>query len=70
MSGDDDGQAYILTPNSQAPDDWSYSQTTVVKPGGETVGQCACADVDGDGNVELFVPSYSTSIVYVYRIYM
>ncbi|XP_045177427.2 uncharacterized protein LOC123537655 [Mercenaria mercenaria] len=70
LSGDDNGSAYILTAKSQDKTNWDYTQTTVVTTGGETVGQLACADVDGDGKLELFVPSYSTSVVYVYRLDM
>ncbi|XP_060562491.1 uncharacterized protein LOC132722077 [Ruditapes philippinarum] len=70
VSGDDNGGAYILTANSENKNDWTYTQTTVVTTGGETVGQLACADVDGDGMLELFVPSYSTSVTDVYRLEM
>ena len=31
VSGDDDGSAYVLTPDSQDSDDWSYTQTEVRK---------------------------------------
>ena len=32
-----------------------------------TVGQLSAADVDGDGWVEVFAPSYSTNQLYVYK---
>ncbi|XP_052801531.1 uncharacterized protein LOC128232167 [Mya arenaria] len=66
VSGDDNGHVFVLSPHSQDADDWSYTQTTFFHNGG-TVGQLSFGDVDGDGNTEIFVPSYSTSSVLVYR---
>ena len=40
VSGDDDGQAYVLRPASDASDDWRpYEKSLIVNSGGETVGQ-------------------------------
>lgn len=40
VSGDDDGHAYVLRPRSDATDDWSpYEKSVIVSSGGETVGR-------------------------------
>lgn len=66
LSGDDDGRAYMFEPNSQNPDDWSYRKVTFCDAGTGTVGELSAADVDADGYVEVFVPSYSKNEVLVY----
>lgn len=66
LSGDDEGTAYVLSPVSDDPKNWIYNQTIILKTGGDTVGQIACADVNGDGLTEIFIPSYSTSEVFVF----
>lgn len=30
VSGDDDGNVYVLTPDSESTDSWDYTQTTVI----------------------------------------
>lgn len=66
LSGDDDGRAYMFTPNSEDPTDWSYISNTFCDAGDGTVGELAAADVDGDGYVDVFVPSYNQNEVLVY----
>ncbi|XP_002127502.2 uncharacterized protein LOC100183211 [Ciona intestinalis] len=58
VSGDDDGNAYVLTADSEDANQWSYSQTTIFKGSG-TVGGIAVGDVDGDGFMEVFIPAYT-----------
>lgn len=38
VSGDDDGKHYILTPNSQDPNDWTYTKNVLVDTGATTSG--------------------------------
>ena len=56
----------MLSPTSEDPKNWTYNRTLILRTGKDTVGQMACADVDGDGVKELFIPSYSTSEVFVF----
>ena len=67
MSGDDDGKAYYFEPVSNNSSDWTYTMMTFLDAGNGTVGELSSADVDGDGFVEVFVPSYATNEVFVYR---
>ena len=67
MSGDDDGKAYYFEPVSNNSSDWTYTKMTFLDAGNGTVGELSSADVDGDGFVEVFVPSYTTNEVFVYR---
>lgn len=67
LSGDDDGHAYYLEPRSDEPSDWTYEMQIILNAGDGTVGELSFADVDGDGYVEIFVPSYSTNEVFVYK---
>ncbi|KAK3103545.1 hypothetical protein FSP39_020030 [Pinctada imbricata] len=66
VSGDDDGRAYIMEPTSSDSNNWSYSKRAFYDTGSGTVGQMAFADVDGDGYVDIFVPSYTVGEVLVY----
>ena len=66
VSGDDDGQAHLLVPSSNAVSDWSYQQTTFLDAGVGTVGGIATGDVDGDGYNEVFVPGFSAGEVHVF----
>ncbi|XP_076811235.1 uncharacterized protein LOC143455832 isoform X2 [Clavelina lepadiformis] len=64
VSGDDDGNAYVLTANSEDSSDWSYTQTTIYKDNG-TIGGIGIADVDGDGYTEIFIPAYTVKKIAV-----
>nr|XP_039254892.1 uncharacterized protein LOC120331802 [Styela clava] len=64
VSGDDDGQAYLLVPNTEDPSDWSYTKSTIFRAFG-TVGTMAIGDVDGDGYTEIFIPAYNTKQIIV-----
>lgn len=66
LSGDDDGRAYMFEPNSQSPDDWSYTKVTFCDAGDGTVGELSAGDIDADGYLEVIVPSYSKDEVIVY----
>ena len=66
VSGDDDGQAYLVQPSSSDLSDWSYQQSVFLDVGTSTVGAIASADVDGDGYNEVFVPSFDEGLVYVF----
>jgi hypothetical protein len=65
IGGDGAEEAYLLSPNSQSPSDWTYSIVTVVDVGG-TVGQVLAADLNGDGATEFLVPNYTHGQVLVY----
>nr|XP_039254637.1 uncharacterized protein LOC120331605 [Styela clava] len=64
LSGDDDGHAYLLVPNSEDPLDWTYKKSTIFRALG-TVGTIAVGDIDGDGYTEMFIPGYSTNQIVV-----
>ncbi|KAL4225728.1 hypothetical protein ACF0H5_016417 [Mactra antiquata] len=66
LSGDDDGRAYIYEPLTQDPLDWSYNKTTFCDAGSGTVGEVSAADIDGDGLLEIIVPSYTTGDIFIY----
>ncbi|KAK7093644.1 uncharacterized protein [Littorina saxatilis] len=66
VSGDDDGQAYLIKPASNGVSDWSYQQSKFLDVGTGTVGGISCADVDGDGYNEVFVPAYTEGAVHVF----
>jgi len=74
LSGDDGGMIDILAPNSQDPDDWTYttqtvySTTTADGQGLYTVGTPRAFDVNGDGLAELFVPAYSENKLLMYSL--
>ncbi|KAJ8298842.1 hypothetical protein KUTeg_022902 [Tegillarca granosa] len=67
LSGDDNGRAYLLVPTSASNTDWSYNLTTFLDAGDGTVGELTYADVDNDGFNEVFVPSYSTNELFVFK---
>jgi len=56
----------MFEPTTQDADDWSYSEVTFCDAGDGTVGEISAGDVDGDGFLEVFVPSYSQNEVIVY----
>lgn len=66
LSGDDDGRAYLFQPRSPNPTDWTYSEDVFCDAGTGTVGELSAADVDDDGYLEVFVPSYTENEVIVY----
>lgn len=63
MSGDDDGRAYSYEAHSQDPTDWTYTKTTFFDAGSGTVGELSAGDVDNDGYIDVFAPSYSRNEV-------
>lgn len=67
VSGDDDGHAYVLRPRSDATDDWSpYEKSVIVSSGGETVGTLAIGDMDADGYTDMIISGYSANKLFVY----
>ncbi|KAH9488002.1 hypothetical protein Btru_066802 [Bulinus truncatus] len=69
VAGDDSAVLSVLTANAPTdPNNWQYTRNDFMKTGTSTVGGISFADVDGDGRVELFAPSYDESAVYVYRL--
>lgn len=59
LAGDAAQIAYVLVPGEKP---WEYKTTTLINCGC-TVGALAVKDVDGDGNVEIFVPCYDNNKV-------
>ncbi|XP_059179524.1 uncharacterized protein LOC131958472 [Physella acuta] len=69
VAGDDAAVVSLLTPAAPSdPNNWNYARNDFLTTGSSTVGGLSFADVDGDGRVELFVPSYDEGKVDVYRL--
>ncbi|CAG7834280.1 unnamed protein product [Allacma fusca] len=66
VSGDDDGKHYILEPNSEDANDWSYTKHILVDTEKTTSGKFAVVDLDGDGYTEIVAAGYSSGTIYVY----
>ena len=56
VSGADDGRVYLLRPRSWSEYIWHYDTDVILHRENSRIGVPAVADVDGDGNVEVFVP--------------
>ena len=56
VSGADDGRVYLLRPRSWSEYIWHYDTDIILHRENSRIGVPAVADVDGDGNVEVFVP--------------
>ncbi len=68
VAGDGDQRAYLLTPTSQLPKDWTYKMSLVWDCAG-TVGRQVAGDVDGDAStIELFVPCYDSGNIQVFQL--
>ncbi|CAK8697335.1 unnamed protein product [Clavelina lepadiformis] len=65
LTGDDDGQAWVLTADSEEQTEWSYSATVIYTQRKGTVGAIAVGDADGDGYAEVFLPSYEEKFIRV-----
>mmetsp|Transcript_10400 Transcript_10400/g.22797 ORF Transcript_10400/g.22797 Transcript_10400/m.22797 type:complete len:461 (+) Transcript_10400:40-1422(+) len=65
LSGDDGGMVDVLSPVSEAMNDWKYTKETVytstgtTQQGVRTVGRVLVADMDQTGKPELYIPSYA-----------
>jgi hypothetical protein len=66
LSGDDDGRMYILYPDTEARDDWTYRKNILLDTMDTTIGKMAHGDVDNDGYEEIIVAGYSVGQLYVY----
>ena len=66
VSGADDGKVYVLKAKSWSSYIWHYTTTVVLKRNSR-IGVPAVADVDGDGNVEIFVPELNYIHVLTYK---
>ena len=66
VGGDGSTKVHILVPNSQNPNNWSYTERVPLKVKG-TVGQIAIGDIDNDGKNEIIVPAYDEHTIYVLR---
>lgn len=69
LSGDDDGSVYLLEAvHDNDPSDWQYNVKTIYESTKSTIGQISIEDVDNDGHLEMFVPSYNDGKVFIYRL--
>ncbi len=70
VSGDDDGNIYIMEPVSSDPDVWIYNLLPpfLDQAPGNIAGNPSVADLDGDGYSEIIAASYTGNqlIVYTY----
>lgn len=66
LSGDDDGNHYILTPKSENKDDFRYDIHTLIETGDTTCGTQAIEDLDGDGYVEIVSSGFSIGKVFIH----
>ena len=64
-SGDGSQRVHFLSPVSEDPANWEYSESILLDVG-STIGQIAIADVDSDGFVEVFVPAYDAGRIEVF----
>lgn len=68
MTGDDDGKAYIFEScTDSSPNDWCYTKTSIFQANRGTVGAPAAKDVDGDGDIEIFIPTWTDGKVHVLK---
>lgn len=68
LSGDDDSHAYILNAVSESVSDWSYHSNKILDTKSGTVGGITSHDIDGDGNLEIFVPAYSNNLIHIFKL--
>lgn len=66
VAGDGSQSAYLLTPRSEDPKDWSYQETVILKVKSGVIGQIAVEDVDSDGITEIFVPAYDENRIHIF----
>uniref|UniRef100_A0A0P4ZNF2 VCBS repeat-containing protein n=1 Tax=Daphnia magna TaxID=35525 RepID=A0A0P4ZNF2_9CRUS len=67
VSGDDDGKIYILRPKTEAANDFSpYEKTVLIDTNAQTAGKPAVGDLDGDGYTDFVAPGYSADKLYVF----
>lgn len=65
VSGDGSQNAHILVPASEDPNNWDYTEKSFLNAEA-TVGKMAVDDVNGDGLLEIFVPSYDKNTIHVF----
>ncbi len=66
VSGDGTQRAHILKPTSEDAGNWDYEKTDILDAGA-TVGLSSAADLNGDGLLEVMVPSYDKNVIYVFE---
>ena len=64
VAGDGSTKVHILVPDSQDPNNWSYTENVPLKVKG-TVGQIDIGDIDNDGQNEIVVPAYDEHTIYI-----
>ena len=66
VSGDDDGNHYILEPISEDRGNWTYLKNLLIDTEKDTVGKYSIVDLDGDGYNEIVAAGYSIGRIYVF----
>ncbi|XP_069938772.1 uncharacterized protein [Cherax quadricarinatus] len=66
LSGDDDGCMYILYPDTEERDDWTYQKHILVNTTHTTSGKMAHGDFNNDGYEDVVVAGYTAGQLYVY----
>nr|XP_039259307.1 uncharacterized protein LOC120335754 [Styela clava] len=65
VSGDDDGQVYVLVPDSPKTNDWKYTKHTIYKSRG-AVGAISIEDLNHDGFNEIVVPVVASNKLMIF----
>ena len=66
LSGDDDGNHYLLIPTTEDKTIFEYEKVTLIETGAKTAGTQAVEDIDGDGYTEIISAGYSAGHVYIH----
>ncbi|XP_046652459.1 uncharacterized protein LOC124343240 [Daphnia pulicaria] len=67
VSGDDDGKIYVLRPTTEAANDFTpYEKSILIDTNAQTAGKPAVGDFDGDGYTDFVAPGYSANKLYIF----